>query len=125
MVEGNLHFNRKLFASRGSLLLACKGYPYPRQLHILEMRNGYSGWSVKYVVNLDDLMMPSPESWGINSSAWCIVLGEREEEAFMVIESHGKVLQYKIVLNTVRTLFDFGSTSPHESFPFIASFAGV
>ncbi|GJV93227.1 hypothetical protein Tco_1541040 [Tanacetum coccineum] len=125
MVDGIFFCNCKLFESRGSLLLACKGYPQSPQLHILEMRNVYSGWSVKYLVNLDDLMMQSPSSWGIHSSVWCIVLGEREEDSFMVIESYGKVLQYKIMLNTVHTLFDFGSTSPRESFPFIASFAGV
>ncbi|GJW39037.1 retrovirus-related pol polyprotein from transposon TNT 1-94, partial [Tanacetum coccineum] len=124
-VDGNLCCSRKLFESRGCLLLARKSNRYSRQLHILEMRNVHSGWSVKYLVNLDDLMMPSPSTWGIHSSAWCIVLGEREEDSFMVIESHGKVLQYKIVLNTVHTLFDFGSTSPRESFPFIESFVGV
>ncbi|GKB91214.1 retrovirus-related pol polyprotein from transposon TNT 1-94 [Tanacetum coccineum] len=121
-VDGNLYCNRKLFESRGRLFLACMRYAYSRQLHILEMRNGYSEWSVKYLI--DDLMLPSPSTWGIYSSVWCIVLGEREEDSFMVIESDGKVLQYKIVLNTVHTLFDFGST-PRESFPFIASFAAV
>ncbi|GJV27200.1 hypothetical protein Tco_1383648, partial [Tanacetum coccineum] len=121
MVDVNLCFNRKLFESRGCLLLACKGYPHSPQLHILEMRNVYSGWLLTYLVNLDDLI----SSWGIHSSVWCIVLGEREEDSFMVIESYGKVLQYKIVLNTVHTLFDFGSTSSRESFPLIASFAGV
>nr|GFA07090.1 hypothetical protein [Tanacetum cinerariifolium] len=124
-VDGNLCCSRKLFESRGCLFLPCKSNRYSHQLHILEMRNVYSGWSVKYLVNLDDLMMPSPSTWGIHSSAWCIVLGEREEDSFMVIESDGKVLQYKIVLNTVHTLIDFGSTSPRESFPFIESFVGV
>nr|GEY18389.1 hypothetical protein [Tanacetum cinerariifolium] len=53
------------------------------------------------------------------------VLGEREEDSFMVIKSYEKVLQYKIVLETVHTLFDLESTSPRESFPFIASFTRV
>ncbi|GJY41508.1 hypothetical protein Tco_0428778 [Tanacetum coccineum] len=119
-VDGNLHCSCKLFASRGCLLLACNSIPWTRQLRIFEMRNVYSRWSVKYLVNLDDLMMLSPSTWGIDSSVLCIVLGEREEDSFMVIESHGKVLQYKIMLKTLRTLFDFGST-PRESFPFIAS----
>ncbi|GKE61804.1 hypothetical protein Tco_1512171, partial [Tanacetum coccineum] len=50
---------------------------------------------------------------------------EREEDSFMVIKSIAKVLQYKIVLKTVRTLFDYGSIGTHESFPFVASFAGL
>ncbi|GJY14791.1 hypothetical protein Tco_0385213 [Tanacetum coccineum] len=124
-VDGNLYCNRKLFESYGCLFLACMRYAYSGQLHILEMRNGYSGWSVKYIVNHDDLMMPYPLTWGINSSVWFIVLGEREEVSFMVIESCGKLLQYKIVLKTVHTFFDFGSTRPRKSFLFIASFAGV
>nr|GEW10983.1 hypothetical protein [Tanacetum cinerariifolium] len=123
-VDGSLCCSRKLFVSRGCLLLASKTYLCSCQLRISEMRNVYSGWLVKYLVNLDDLMLPHPSTWGIHSSVLCIVLGEREEDSFMVIESDGKVLQYKIVLNTVHMLFDFGST-PRESFPFIESFAGV
>ncbi|GJX83443.1 hypothetical protein Tco_0332924 [Tanacetum coccineum] len=54
----------KLFESRGCLLL-------------LE-------WSVKYTVNLDDIMMPLPKAWRIRPCVWSIVLGEREEDSFMI-----------------------------------------
>ncbi|GJS10195.1 F-box protein-like protein isoform X1 [Tanacetum coccineum] len=124
-LDGELFCDPKFFESRGCLLLVCKDDPDSRQLNIFEMRNGYSEWSPKYLINLDDIMTPLPQNWGIYSSVWCIVLGEREEDSFMVIESYEKVLQYKIVLKTVHTLFEMESTSPHESFPFIASFAHV
>ncbi|GJZ64124.1 hypothetical protein Tco_0620545, partial [Tanacetum coccineum] len=124
-LDEELFCDPKFFESRGCLLLVCKDDPDSRQLNIFEMRNGYSEWSVKYLVNLDDIMMPFPPKWGIYSSVYCIVLGEREEDSFMIIESYEKVLQYKIMLKTVHTLFDLESTSPHESFPFVASFASV
>ncbi|GJS10194.1 F-box protein-like protein isoform X1 [Tanacetum coccineum] len=123
-LDGEVFCDHKFFESRGCLLLVCKDCPDSRQLNIFEMRNGYSEWSVKYLVNLD-IMIPFPRNWRIHSSFWCIVLGEREEDSFVVIKSYEKVLQYKIVLETVHTLFDLESTSPRESFPFIASFTRV
>ena len=125
MLDGEWFCDEKFFESRGCLLLVCKDCPDSRQLNIFEMRNGYSEWSLKYLVNLDDIMMPLPQNWRIHSSVWCIVSGEREEDSFMVIESNEKVLQYKIVLKTIHTLFELESTSPHESFPLTASFAHV
>ncbi|GJZ56926.1 retrovirus-related pol polyprotein from transposon TNT 1-94, partial [Tanacetum coccineum] len=124
-LDGELFCDPKFFESRGCLLLVCKDDPDSRQLNIFEMRNGYSEWSPKYLINLDDIMTPLPQNWVIYSSVWRIVLGEREEDSFMVIKSYEKVLQYKIVLKTVHTLFEMESTSPHESFSFIASFAHV
>ncbi|GJZ13863.1 hypothetical protein Tco_0549093 [Tanacetum coccineum] len=124
-LDGEVFCDHKFFESRGCLLLVCKNCPDSCQLNIFEMRNGYSEWSMKYLVNLDDIMMPFPRNWWIRSSFWCIVLGEREEDSFMVFKSYEKVLQYKIVLETVHTLFDLESTSPRESFPFIASFTRV
>nr|GEY76193.1 hypothetical protein [Tanacetum cinerariifolium] len=93
------------------------------QLSIYEMRTGCSEWSVKYHVNLNDIMMPFPEHWSIGLCAWCVVLGYREEDSFIVTELYNKVVRYNIMLKTVHTLIDLGSVSPSESFPFIASFA--
>ncbi|GKB47983.1 cytosolic glyceraldehyde-3-phosphate dehydrogenase [Tanacetum coccineum] len=61
--DGKLHFQSELFESRGSLLLLGMDKFDSQYLTIFEMRNGYSEWSVKYVVNLDDLNMPF--SWMI------------------------------------------------------------
>lgn len=100
------------------------------------MRNGYSSWSVKYLVVRDDIMMLIPETWKM-SAKWfcfnvlCIAVGEREEDSFLMMEAFGKVEKYKIISKTLYQLYDLESTCPVvepsslRSFPFIASFAGV
>ncbi|GJZ56103.1 granule-bound starch synthase [Tanacetum coccineum] len=111
-VEGQVHRDRKLFKSHVSLLLLCKDYDCSRHLKIYEMKNEYSVWSVKYSVNLDDMMRPYP-TWRMPTK-WCcrdmlsIVLGERDEDSFMVIELSGNILQYKFGLETVSGLFYLG-----------------
>ena len=71
--------------------------------------------------------MTFPQNWDSFLSVWRIVLGEREEDSFMVIVSYENLLQYKILLKSVHTLFDLESTSPHDSFPtpFTESFSRV
>ncbi|GKA65675.1 hypothetical protein Tco_0765382 [Tanacetum coccineum] len=94
------------------------------------MKNGNSEWSVKYFVNLDDMMRPFP-TWRMPLDWDCyhilsIFLGEGEEESFMVFELSGKVLQYKFVSETVSKLLDLGKgvhRDDHQEF--IASFAHV
>ncbi|GJZ21588.1 hypothetical protein Tco_0558627 [Tanacetum coccineum] len=117
------HIQFKLFESRGCLLLLGKDYAHSQQLNIYEMRNGYSEWLVKYVVNLDDIMKPIPDFWQIPKGVWCIVLGEREEDSFMIIELLRKVVQYHPVSKTVRTLS--GLKPNFDSFQYIPSFAEV
>ncbi|GJS31356.1 SGNH hydrolase-type esterase domain-containing protein [Tanacetum coccineum] len=121
----------KLFESRGCLLLLGKDYAHSKQLNIYEMRNGNSEWSVKYIVNLDDIMMPFPNFWMISKCVWCTVLGEREEDSFMIIDLLTKVVQYNLVSKTVRTLCDLkpicfpAMLTNFDGFQFIPSFAGV
>ncbi|XP_071699660.1 F-box protein At5g07610-like [Rutidosis leptorrhynchoides] len=132
-------YNRQLFESRGCLLIACV---CPRvslhdgelnQLNVYEMSNGQSEWSIKYSVCLDEAMQSFPENWVypyllFSASVWCIVLGEREEDSFMVIELNGTVMQYKMMSNTLRELpylkSGYLNHCPRR-FEFIASFAGV
>ncbi|GJY92041.1 F-box protein-like protein isoform X1 [Tanacetum coccineum] len=116
----------KLFKSRSSLLLICREDTNSRHLHIYEMRNGYCEWSVKYIVNLDDIMTPFPDSWSMGLSVFCIVLGEKEEDSSMVINFSGKIVQYKIASKTLCILGDLGSlNNPVGCFQFIASYANV
>ncbi|GKC84711.1 hypothetical protein Tco_1140428, partial [Tanacetum coccineum] len=95
-----VHYDRKLFKSRDSLLLLCKDYDHSRHLNIYEMKNGYSVWLLKYFVKLDDTMRPYP-TWRMPATYWrcrdmlSIVLGERDEDSFMVIELSGKILHDK------------------------------
>lgn len=116
-----------LFESRASLLLLMKDFSC--RCHVFEMREESSEWSVKYI--LDDIINIVPwgriqKSWRIQSSFLCIVLGEREDDSFMVIESHYNIVRYNFVSKTVSTLCNFiPSYLRWSRFPFIASLAGV
>ncbi|GKB20896.1 hypothetical protein Tco_0854819, partial [Tanacetum coccineum] len=103
-----LHLQRRLFESRGCLLLISrddidskdftiyemvKGCPVwtvrddigSTEFTIYEMMNGSSVWSVRYLVNIVQLLNSLHEGWSIRTGVWSICLGEREEDAFMVI----------------------------------------
>nr|GEU64124.1 hypothetical protein [Tanacetum cinerariifolium] len=86
--------------------------PFHVKLDIVDHPRGYNVWSVKYFVNLDDILRPYP-TWRIPTNWSChdifsIVLGQQDEDSFMVIELSGKILQHKFVLDTVNELFDLG-----------------
>ncbi|GJT11887.1 DNA-directed DNA polymerase [Tanacetum coccineum] len=52
---------------------------------IYEMTKGCSVWSIKYIVDTDDFMTPLPEGWSIRYIVWSLVLEEREEDSFLVM----------------------------------------
>nr|GEV07228.1 hypothetical protein [Tanacetum cinerariifolium] len=60
---------------------------------IHEMMKWSSVWSVRYHVDTDDFTTPFPEGWSIRSTVWSIVLGEREDDSFLVINLSGKVVE--------------------------------
>ncbi|GJR57924.1 hypothetical protein Tco_1500086 [Tanacetum coccineum] len=125
-LDGRLYDERKLFESGGCLLFVGKDDTHSTHFTIYEMRNGYCEWSMKHVVNLDDTLMPLPKRWNIHSTVFCIVLGEREEDSFLVMELDKKVVQYKIVSKTLCTISHLGSVvTLKDCFKFIASFANV
>nr|GEZ02795.1 hypothetical protein [Tanacetum cinerariifolium]GEZ06513.1 hypothetical protein [Tanacetum cinerariifolium] len=107
-----------LFETRGCLLLLGMDGTRSQRLNIYEMRYGYSEWSFKYFVNLNDIIMPFPERWFIGSGVGCIALGEREEDSFMVLGFDGNVILYKIVSKTSRELPELEPFSPVGSFLF-------
>nr|GEV53761.1 hypothetical protein [Tanacetum cinerariifolium] len=117
----------KLLESGGSLLLLSKDDINSLKLNVFEMKNGCSEWSVKYIVNLDDIMMPFLNTWRIFDCVWEIVSGEREEDSFMIIDLFSKVVQYNPMLKTHRTFYDLESTRSNfmHAYQFIPSFAGV
>lgn len=135
-LDKKLHYDYKLFESCGRLLLVYTVLNF-RQLNVYEMRNGYSGWSVKYIVNLDDIGKLFPKTWSISANQFgfivrCVVVGEREEDSYVVMDVFGKLIQYHIVLKTLRMIYDSASTRPPDfvakkfgSFQFIASLAGL
>ncbi|GJU39339.1 retrovirus-related pol polyprotein from transposon TNT 1-94 [Tanacetum coccineum] len=70
---------------------------------------GSSVWSVRYHVDTDDFMTPLPEGWSIRSTVWSIVLGEREDDSFLVINLSGKVVEYNLISKNLREMYDMGS----------------
>ncbi|GKD56901.1 hypothetical protein Tco_1290288, partial [Tanacetum coccineum] len=104
-----LHLEGKLFDSRGCLLLVRRDDFGSSEFTIYEMMKGSSVWSVRYHVDTDDFMTPLPEGWSIRSTVWSIVLGEREDDSFLVINLSGKVVEYNLISKNLREMYDMGS----------------
>ncbi|GKE00024.1 hypothetical protein Tco_1388007, partial [Tanacetum coccineum] len=81
----------KIFDSRGCLLLVRRDDFGSSEFTIYEMMKGSYVWSVRYHVDTDDFMTPLPEGWSIWSTVWSIILGEREDDSFLVINLSGKL----------------------------------
>ncbi|KAK1419316.1 hypothetical protein QVD17_28481 [Tagetes erecta] len=127
--DGTLHCYRKLFESRGCLLLVCTKDDYSMHMDIFEKRKGCFGWLVKYIVNLDDFMIRFPRKtpkW-FCSSVGCIVVGNDEEDSFLVMEIYGKIVRYKLASKTIicDQLNEFEYSFYQRCFQFIASNADV
>ncbi|GKA13960.1 hypothetical protein Tco_0693606 [Tanacetum coccineum] len=133
-----LHLEGKFFESRGCLLLVCKDDIGSREFTIYEMMQGFSVWSVRYLVNTEDFMNLLPEGWSIRSIIWSIGLGEREDSSFLVINLSGNVVKYNLISKTISQIFDIGSNQmdddyeffppyivAHNLYEFISSFASV
>ncbi|GJX80047.1 hypothetical protein Tco_0328196 [Tanacetum coccineum] len=66
-------------------------------------------WSVRYLVNIVQLLNPLPEGWSIRTGVWSVCLGEGEDDAFVVINLSGKVVKYNLISKTNTEIFDIGS----------------
>nr|GEU33037.1 hypothetical protein [Tanacetum cinerariifolium] len=77
-----LHPEGRLFESRGCLLFVCRDDIGSREFTIYEMMKGCSVWTIRYLVNTDELLTPLLERWLIWSTVWSIGLGEREDDSF-------------------------------------------
>ncbi|GKA21616.1 hypothetical protein Tco_0701605 [Tanacetum coccineum] len=64
---------------------------------------------VRYRVHIDDFITPLPKGWLIQSSVWSIVLGEREQDSFLVINLSRKVVQYNLISKTLHEIYACGS----------------
>ncbi|GJW73793.1 receptor-like serine/threonine-protein kinase SD1-8 [Tanacetum coccineum] len=104
-----LHLEGKLFESLGCLVLVRRDCIGSSKFTIYQMRKGCSVWSSKYIVNTDDFMNPLPEGWSIRSIVWSIVLGEREEDSFLIINLCAKVVKYNLISKTLHEIYDMGS----------------
>ncbi|GKD09854.1 granule-bound starch synthase [Tanacetum coccineum] len=88
-----LHWDIKMFATGGSLVLICWDYEPSNLLGIYEMKNGCADWLFKYFVDLNDVLRGFGKPyWRIRRNAMSIVLGEKEDDSFMAIELAGRLL---------------------------------
>ncbi|GJW82117.1 hypothetical protein Tco_0146092 [Tanacetum coccineum] len=129
---------KRLFESRGCLLLVSRDDIDSKEFTIYEMVKGCPMWTVRYVVNTDEFMTPLPDRWSIWSTVWSIGLAEREKDSFLVINIFRKVVKYNIMSKTISQIFDIGSNEmddeyelfpaykvAHNPYEFIPSFASV
>ncbi|GKD78527.1 hypothetical protein Tco_1341148, partial [Tanacetum coccineum] len=101
-----LHMEGKLFDSRGCLLLVRRDDFGSSEFTIYKMMKGSFVWLVRYHVDTNDFVTPLPEGWSIRSTVWSIVLGEKEDDSFLVINLSGKVVEYNLISKNLR---DMGS----------------
>nr|GEX21630.1 hypothetical protein [Tanacetum cinerariifolium] len=111
-----LHLERKLFESLGFLVLVRRDCIDSRKFIIYKIRKGCSMWSSKYIVNIDDFMNPLLEGWSIRSIVWSIVLGEGEEDYFLIINLSAKVVQYNLISKTLCEIYDMGSNDTADDY---------
>nr|GEW73087.1 hypothetical protein [Tanacetum cinerariifolium] len=132
--------NVKILQSCNGLLLCGDDFG-SREFTIYKMTIGCSVWMVRYRVHTDDFMTPFPEGWSIRSNVWSIVLGEREQDSFLVIKLSGKVVQYNLISKILHEIYDCGSNqvddnhdvdellqqfqAQHNVYEFISSFASM
>ncbi|GJU57085.1 hypothetical protein Tco_1234851 [Tanacetum coccineum] len=120
-----LHLEGILFESRGCLVLVRRDYIGSRKFTIYEMTKGCSVLLINYIVDTDDFMTPLPEGWSIRYIAWSLVLGEREDDSYLVMNLSGKVVQYNIISKTLREIYDMRSNEVADDYlyGFISPFA--
>ncbi|GJT79155.1 lysophospholipid acyltransferase 1-like protein [Tanacetum coccineum] len=104
-----LHLKGKIFKSCRCFLLVFRDDIGSTEFTIYEMMKGSSVWSVRYLVNIVQLLNPLPKGWSIRTGVWSICLGEGEEDAFMVINLSGKVVKYNQISKTNTEIFYIGS----------------
>ncbi|GJY87186.1 receptor-like serine/threonine-protein kinase SD1-8 [Tanacetum coccineum] len=104
-----LHLEGKLFDSRWCLLLVRRDDFGFSKFTIYEMMKGSSVWSVRYHVDTDGFMNPLLEGWSIRSTVWSIILGEREDGSFLVINLSGNVVKYNLISKNLSEMYDMRS----------------
>ncbi|KAM0016002.1 putative F-box domain-containing protein [Helianthus debilis subsp. tardiflorus] len=88
-----------------------------RRLNVYEIKRDYSEWRIKYHVDLEEVIRVYPNMvtrLGLHFIVQALVVGEREEDSFVVLELPGKLIQYKFMVNTIFQLCDFSKKSHHQ-----------
>ncbi|GKD90234.1 hypothetical protein Tco_1365741 [Tanacetum coccineum] len=111
-----LHLVGKLFKSSGCLVLVSRDYIGSSKFTIYEMTKEYSVCSIKYIVDTDDFRTLLSEGCSIRYIVWNLVVGEREEDSFLVMNLSRKVLQYNLISKTMREIYDIGSNEVADDY---------
>lgn len=87
------------------------------EFYVYEMRRDYSGWDIKYMVDLSAVTGAFPgmirteldpyDGGYYALSVLSIIRGEKEEDAFLVLQIPGKAVRYNLVNKTFQKLCDF------------------
>ncbi|PSR93306.1 F-box protein [Actinidia chinensis var. chinensis] len=87
-------------------------YSPTTQFNVYEMQRDYSGWVVKYTVDLASVgaiipeILQIPENWYCSYNIVSLVRGKRDEESYLVLHVAGKFICYNLVQKTFKTIFD-------------------
>nr|GEU53148.1 hypothetical protein [Tanacetum cinerariifolium] len=118
-VRKNLNY---IFESRGHFLDVEMSDPVDSTLKIHELKRDYSEWFVKYIVNLKELGWSFPRLFrrgspvALQTAVLDLVLGEKDDDSFLVLEIPWTVVRYNLVSKTFHKLHDF-TTYPNCSRP--------
>ncbi|XP_027104017.1 F-box protein At5g07610 [Coffea arabica] len=87
------------------------------EFYVYEMRRDCSGWDIKYMVDLSAVTSAFPRMIRTELDSYdggyyvlsvlSIIRGEKEEEAFLVLQIPGKAIRYNLVTKTFVKLCDF------------------
>ncbi|XP_071736519.1 F-box protein At5g07610-like [Rutidosis leptorrhynchoides] len=108
-----------MYEFRGHLLVVeIPNPPDNVKFKIHELKKDYSGWNMKYRVDLEQVSRSFPEVVCttiraaddraiIDCRLLSLVLGEKDEDSFLVLEIPGKAIRFNIVSRTSHKLLDF------------------
>ncbi|GMN41045.1 hypothetical protein TIFTF001_010273 [Ficus carica] len=124
------HKHRYFGESRGHLHLIDTICDQTSRFDVLEMEMDYSGWFVKFRVDLSDIPMAFPEivrrefddkikRHMYMFSLLCIVRSEFDEDSYLLLQIPGKVIRYNFKNRTFFELCDYetDSTIPENAWP--------
>ncbi|GJU18675.1 F-box protein-like protein [Tanacetum coccineum] len=100
-----------LVESRDRLMFMGISSAVDMKFNVYEIDKDYSGWTLKYRVDLNQVMvgfLDPLQSFVIH----CLVLGEKEEDAFIVLEVPGKAIKLNIASDTFQELCDLDVSPP-------------
>ncbi|PON92415.1 hypothetical protein TorRG33x02_117390 [Trema orientale] len=112
--RGHLHFTRQIYHTQTP------------HLDVYEMEMDYSGWFVKFRVNLSELLIASPKMIKRNKfqpanlheyvfSVLCVVRGELDEESYLVLKIRDKVKRYNFKTSTFHKLCQIEPSRPRTN----------